>query len=357
MDEDGEAEEFELVLQPHYGPAETAKGKAAEGTTLLSTETAWLALNPDVFYVDEDEEGNEIWPVTFPATSLENPDIEIEVTLDRDGTLTWPEKAKAKTIDDNQMYYLTPLYMELCDACDDDSVKSAKGKEIATTSTNVPDWFLGLKTLRIDNSGDGDGAAELTLHFQQTDNYNSKFSRNWNYAFDTRKYFTKSNPLGKKHSQNQAADGLWYDGPDVNHPGVDYSFMNMPSSLKFPVKSNEVWYQGELDYFPLLPLTGSYHRLIITEQDKKYNKFSARRTSTRVEDVWTYDMSDGQYDYLTTRIDAASHRRGNSDETMLLSGVRRVNYSTVSYATNSGSVTAQRGGFKYVFVMVHRDIY
>ncbi|MBN2731478.1 MAG: hypothetical protein JXR26_03510, partial [Balneolaceae bacterium] len=210
LSEDGWVEEFELILEPHRGASRFANTTSAK----LSAGSTWLALNPDHFYVQEDAQGNEIWPVTFPAVSVDDPDREIEVTLDRDGTLTWPSGVQNKSnsvSSENQMVYMDN--MAVMDPCIDDGpggggtqidpcggggggTGGGSGGNIehpAFQGINTP--FLAIKTIRTDGTGDGSGGSELQMYVEpESYSGSTDFDRQWEYAFDI-KYGEKGLPV------------------------------------------------------------------------------------------------------------------------------------------------------------------
>lgn len=82
IDPDGESEDFVLSLRRyHKNPAKVLR----KGSTQLKASTTYLALSPDRFYLQDDENGNEQWPVTFPAVSLDDPTDKISLTFNKAG--------------------------------------------------------------------------------------------------------------------------------------------------------------------------------------------------------------------------------------------------------------------------------
>jgi hypothetical protein len=216
--DDGYAERFELILEPHRG------GRKIGSSTPVSFSTAstWLALNADRFYVQEDAEGNEIWPVTFPAVSIDNPGRKINITLDRDGTLTWPANVQSKSNaahsgTDNQLIYLDNLAIQdpcpqdseeqQFETCSDGGSDNGNSKSSARFSASGIGTvtFLAIKTIRLDGTGDGSGAAELQMHVDPSyTTYNDKFRKEWQYTFD--------------HKRGMNNRPLWFD---------DFSFFSL----------------------------------------------------------------------------------------------------------------------------------
>ncbi|MGM0586848.1 MAG: hypothetical protein ACQETE_00395 [Bacteroidota bacterium] len=66
VEENGTVENITLSITNHLAPGKYKAG----GDAQLSEENVWIAYNVDKFYVTEDEDGNDIWPVTIPATNL-----------------------------------------------------------------------------------------------------------------------------------------------------------------------------------------------------------------------------------------------------------------------------------------------
>lgn len=412
VDRNGDVEEFELILQPHRGPNRSSLRSSA--TTNLSTESTWLALNPDHFYVQEDSEGNEIWPVTFPAVSMDDPDLEIEVTLDRDGTLTWPSKiqnnfsssapgSSTNIGSDNQLMYVDN--MAITEPCFQDydggtCIDDGGGGGGGSTPTNDPDRFvtseiktasfLALKTIRLDGTGDGSGAAELQMHVEPYSSYSYKFNRQWNFVFDHKRGMT-NRPLwfddfslrgiiingyklyndltgelrssaesifSDRNTRTFAADSRIYQTPDVNYENQDYNFTNMRSwsYLFLPTFQSGYTESSRLSYFPIVPLGSFSWRVLLMEDDTKYPYASGNGRSTLAHNVWTFNMANGSYSNIYTKVDANNHSSGSSDDLMWHSGISNITEYNVNQRLGGDSeiTTISPAGFKYVLKKIYR---
>lgn len=93
-DPDGETEDFVLTLRRYHQNAQkvAAKGKS----TKLKSGTTYLAYSPDRFYLQDDENGNEQWPVTFPAVAMDDSTDKITVTFNKDGFVSSSPSGKTK---------------------------------------------------------------------------------------------------------------------------------------------------------------------------------------------------------------------------------------------------------------------
>lgn len=386
--DDGEKEEFELIVYPYY-QKEDISGKHRGEVSFFDSQTTWLALDPDIFYLEEDESGNEIWPVTFPAVSLNDASVEIEVILAKNGKLRWPDEVQKEN---NRLLYIGTLDIlspddyrtDYEEKYEDYPGKSKNTNSSAAGVTGVD--FLALRSLRlidIDNSSN----AKIQLYLGRGDNYNVKYHRNWTSVFDRRNgyynrplwygllsdlvFFAEKRILGGHITRN--VDGIFdgnmtrsfaidrhvYETPDVQYPNTNYYFTNM-RTWSFIVQGGvQPSYQEVIRQtgFPVAVLTNNYWRFVLVHNKKKYAYTSARRKSTLENSVWTYNMQNGSYSTVTNKMDAASHRYGNSDRVLLNSGVRRITRNNVNTRLNGNSTfTAQNsGGHRYVFEKVNRN--
>lgn len=403
IDDDGDIEEFELILQPHYGSYQISNSSPVA----LSADNTWLALGPDRFYVQEDAEGNEIWPVNFPAVSLDDPGREIVVTLDRDGKLTWPSGIQGKsnsTSSGNQMIYVDNLAnLKSCSSGSDTQIESCGGggggggsgtprndpnrfvnSEIKTAS------FLALKTIRLDGTGDGDKGSELQMHVEPYSSYNEKFKKNWNFVFDHKRGMTNrplwfddfslrgiivngyrlyndlsgelrssaTSVFSDRNTRTFAADSRIYETPDVNFENRDYNFTNMRSWSYLFLPTFESGYSegSRLNYFPIVPLGNFAWRVLLMEDDRKYPYQSGNGRTTLAHNVWTFNMSNGNYNNIYTKVSANSHSNGSSDDLMWHSGISHITQSTVDQRLRGRTEirTLSPGGFKYVLKKIDR---
>lgn len=414
VDNNGDVERFELVLEPHQGGNITGKSKSVS----FNAASTWLALNPDHFFVTEDAEGNEIWPVSFPAVSIDNPERKIEVSLDRDGTLSWPSNVQSKsrtTIQSthNNLVYLDNLaILEPCfqdsdgqqleEICGDDTGGGGIGDSSNDYGPNPPDRFLSseietvpflaIKTIRLDGTGDGSGSAELQMHVDPSYvTYDDKFRRGWQYTFDHKRginnrplwfndfsffsLFSQSFRLytnisgtirssaesvfSGRNTRTFAADTRIYQTPDVNYENVDYNFTNMRtwSYYNFPSFGSSYGEGSQMNYFPIVPLNNtSRWRVLLMEDDKKYPYASGNGRSTLAHNVQTFNMGNGTYNNTYTKVDANNHSNGSSDDLMWHSGISNITEANVDARLGGDSqITAvSPGGFKYVLKKIFR---
>lgn len=253
---DGSINEFTLTLRKARNGGRVAANQIAANKT-----STWIALDPERFYVKENDQGNEIYPVTFLATSMKNPDVKVEVTLHRNGILTWPSEntsnfssntaANMAASSQRQMMYVTAVpvmtsYMiEPCiepgppecgnppppppggggdDGGGNDEGTVAANELQMGDDDKIP--FLAIKTLRFIT--DENNAKEVNMFvapaIADVDNnpftYYS-FSRKWNYSFSE-----KTGRRGFEHTVF-GGDGLWNTVKGIigilkpNYPYVD----------------------------------------------------------------------------------------------------------------------------------------
>jgi len=126
----------------------------------------------------------------------------------------------------------------------------------------------------------------------------------------------------------------------VNYEGVDYSFLNIPivGISANPANPPEPITTGYSDGFPLFNLTvqpGPW-RLVLNEDDKKYQHFATRRgnqhlqSGVYVDDIHTYDMSTGQWSQVSTGFTTYKFNHGSSDDPIRESGVRQITHDNVA---------------------------
>lgn len=279
---DGTTENFGLLLTKGYNP------KQANST--IDKQNTWIALDPARFYVKEDRNGEEIFPIIFPATSLDDPNIKVNVTLHQDGTLTWPTEstndmaANITSSGTQEMLYVTPtpMIIQPCEEdggpgnqfpCDDGGGGDTGGGDGGGQDDNLPVEdiqmpsfpFLAVKSIYTTHDGDPSGGWELQMYVDATDAVQSSmFERRWNYVFDRRygqnglllawgdghwwqvfggsllivTQFITGNYQGAAslefgsifsgwNSRTIAVDGRVYEAPDVNYKNTTYNFTNM----------------------------------------------------------------------------------------------------------------------------------
>jgi hypothetical protein len=314
-------------LVPHFTPTKRLKHIPSVEVT---SEQIFVAWDVDRFYVEEDEEGEEIYPATFPAFSLDNPNLVATIELSRDGSYTATTTAKLAadklTQANIELLYITPIEKEPLDDPD-----------------TVPDDFqldpydagphLKMVSMVIGYTGDGSGNSELQMYVEQGDNYGDKFSKRWDYDF-------KGNGVNL-----MGTDSLLYDEPDINQPGVTYSFSGMSSSgLSGGLPSIR-------HYFPIVKLTTIHHRLFLADDDDYYNKFSNRNYSTKKKVLSTYDFSTKSIYDIQHKISAyQSSAWGTSSDDPLNGGsLRRINDATVNAHSSTQAFKVYNRGFIYEF--------
>jgi len=208
---EGDIEEYYLSITPHLSPItgnSPAKNRNTQqaATGEESSDNAWIALDVDQFYVTEDENGEEIWPVTIPAQSLSDPEEIIEVTVHEDGDLEWPEEITNGTSTSNsktvsalafpEMNYVTADEMEIQDSGDGGTGSSGGGstsssffEEVDKTFDEfeaVEGAFLSLKSIRLHQPKEGSGQPEVLMNVALGDE-NKNIFKKWAHAFDRKK--------------------------------------------------------------------------------------------------------------------------------------------------------------------------
>lgn len=367
-DPDGFEEQFVLATRRYIPPSVGDRAKTAEaGSKTLDPETTWLALNVDRFYLQDDDNGNELWPVTFTAVNMADADREIDITFNKDGLLsTSLEAQKNKSsdgTDDFDLVFVEPMSLE--PPPDDGGGGGGGGggsgrindwsRGEDTGSYGANDTYFGIKVLRLAWTGDGDGAAELQMFVKNNDNYNYNFPNDYKYRFDR---VVRSNPV-EGFGENSIIEGadkgwpydIYYEVPDVNVIGYDYTFTH--GYVSHQGSNYQHFYT---DHFPLFNLTerpGPW-RLVLSDDDKDYQSFSRRQQSDFAIDVQTYYMNDGIWRAVYTGFTVESKSTGSSDDPILESGVRRITqYNAQNRSDFNGNINANKfydGGnrqFKY----------
>ncbi|MEX2485727.1 MAG: hypothetical protein WED10_14235, partial [Brumimicrobium sp.] len=366
-DPDGFKEEFVLGTRRYIPPsADGNRAKAAnKSNKTLDPENTYLALNVDRFYLEDDEQGNELWPVTFTAVSMADPDNEIEVTFDQNGMVssTYSEskhKSDTQTSEDFDLVFVEPISAtnsELEPIRDDGGGGGGGGGSTSrindwsrgedTGSYGAYDTYFGIKNIRLAWTGDGDGAAELQMFVKNNDNYNYNFPVRYKYRFDR---VVRHDPVHggyPEHSIIEGADKGWpyeiyYEVPDVNQDGYDYNFNILGFVSHQGSNYSEFW----SDHFPLFNLSqrpGPW-RIVLSDDDKDYADFSRRQQSDFAIDVQTYHMNDGIWRDVYTGFTVEEKNTGSSDDPILESGVRRV---TEGNAEDRGGFSGNINAYKY----------
>lgn len=374
-EENGDAEDFVLGVRRYIEYSDEGVQKVADIRSLDEEET-WIALSPDRFYLDDDEDGNEIWPITFDAVNLSDPSKKIEVTFNQDGlvtsTLSKDVKSKAALGSPNLLFVET-IPVESCETseCLPDSPppptggngNGSNGNNVhsrggPTGSYGANDIYFGIKTLRMAHAGDGDGALEMQMFVLQNDDYNYNMPVSYQYRFDSR---ASSDPIDSWNPSTyiQGADRGWpyyayYEVPDVNRKGVDYDFSG--NKVFISHQGNNYSIPLYTPSFPLFNLTQQQGpwRLVLVEDDKDYADHSRRRKSNHSESVQTFNMSSGSWSSVQTGFTVKSHQYGSSDDVMYRSGVRNITIDNASQRSTSGGIIVASKNysgstFKYVF--------
>jgi len=288
LNSDGSVSEYYLELTKHHAPfkAESTLNTILSSASPQPGSEAYIALDVDAFYVKDDEQGEEIWPVTFPAQSLDDPNKVIDITVYKDGSIKWPKEKSINTTfstisassgnTSNELYYLQPSELQIC-TIDDNSCSDpgTGGGSTGGGSTSAPSWtdampymevesgeFLALKSIRVHDRRDSGSLAEMLMQIQSMSNDNDVIQSDWDYAFDRkegifgnqgflngisfldvvgaifnpRDLFVKifnnriSNEPDIFNGENTRTfghDGAVYEVPDVNEAGITYYFANM----------------------------------------------------------------------------------------------------------------------------------
>lgn len=385
-DTDGFEEEFVMATRRYIpSPVEDTAKAAEAGSEELDPEQTWLALNVDRFYLQDDDQGNELWPVTFTAVSMANPDNEIEITFDQDGlvsTSLHDQKGKSNNQDpeDFNLVFVEPVpaSMDLPPPGDGDDDTGGGGG--GGDSGRINDWtrgeptgtygaydtYFGLKTIRLGWTGDGDGDAELQMFVKNNDNYNYNFPVSYKYRFDK---VVRKHPINGGYSNHSVIEGadkggsknIYYGVPDVNKIGVDYHF----DGRKGYQKIFGTYEKFDNEYFPLFNLSqhpGSW-RVVLSDDDKDYADFSQRRRSEHADYIQTYHLNDGIWRSVYTGFTVREKSTGSSDDPIRESGARRITTSNAqSRADHNGNITASKSYdngarlFKYRFTLSGSNI-
>ena len=359
INEDGSYEEFLMGIRAYVNNI-TQYQKTISTT---QNDDVWIALNPDKFYLEDDDDGNEIWPVTFTANHITDESRSIEVVFDKNGLVSASEigKFKQSSISNPNLMFLEPIVIEPCfpimqKSVSDDCDGGGGGYNPTNPPSRVNDWSRGeftgdgvgtntyvvLKKMSLATTGDGDGAAELQMFVKKSDNDLHNFPVSYKYRFDR---VWRSNPYTVYDDNTiiQGADkGGWtntyYEVPDINHDGVDYSFDNI-TRYKTDVLFGH--YTESVDYFPLFNLTQSQGpwRFALSDDDKDYADMSRRRigSSYILMDVNTYDMDTETWQLTETGFTTRSHTYGSSDDPNLESGVRNITESNMQRLVNGNN--------------------
>lgn len=344
--ENGEVEEFVLMLRPYFDSAEQYSAAFNGKTAAMKTGTTWLALGPDRFYVHEDKNGNELWPITFPAVSLSNTDQQITLTFNKDGFVSSSlnsAKATNQINSDPQPNIvfveavpvigtnaIEPCYEPGPPECgnpppppDDDNGDGNRinhggnGGAIGGPTAGYQKYFT-INAIQLMASGDGDNYSELQIFVLQNDNYNHNFPEGWHFRFDSK---WEGGPTGDYNTWNRGADGVAYYVSDVNMEGYLYDINPTVVGSGYPGVN--------VNGFPMFDLThqpGPW-RFVFSDDDSDYEDFSIRREDEYADDIWTYNMANGTYSEVYTGFTTDYDTWGHSDDPIRESGVRNITYN------------------------------
>jgi hypothetical protein len=368
---DGQYEDFVLGVRRYVHGVSKAK---TSGSATLSSDNTWLALSPDRFYLQDGDNGNEMWPVTFSAVSMEDPDKEISVTFDKNGYVSSSlssGKVSGNSVSSNSEPNLVfveaipavePNDLEPCEEdpdCDDggqsggranDNTRGDNPRSITTSGTQT---YFAVNSIMLATSGDGDGAAELQMFLQESDDYDGlNMPLKYRYRYDV--VFRQDPICGgcyRNHRNIEGADKEFYKVPDINQAGTRYYF-----SDRWEYNSTSGDYELVFDLnFPLIDLTAhaGHWRLLMSDDDKDYPSFSRVQQTSFTPNIDTYDMSNGSYSDIETGFTFEEKSSGSSDDPRWASGVRKITTNNAQDRVQNGDITAstisEGNTFEYVF--------
>lgn len=351
IEEDVLIDEFVLAVRP-FKNNDNMAAKLAK-----SSDDIWIALDPDKFYLEDDEYGNEIWPITIEGNHISDPDRVIELTFDQTGLVSSVEKSmfKSKAIDDPSIIMVESVPVQPCEiqlkntSTEDGCLPSGGGGGGSNPpSGRINDWSRGestgtygtnqiyfvLKGVQLAVTGDGGSGSELQFFSKKNDNMMHNMPVSYKYRFDA---VFRSHPYANIAYVNTLIEGAdkggpfysYYEVPDINNAGVFYDFDNVYrhylSLLGYP-------YTEKAGYFPLFNLTktdGPW-RFNLVDDDKDYADMSTRRKNTRIMDVNTFHMDTGTWEVVETGFTTKNHRYGSSDDPLLDSGVRQITINNMT---------------------------
>lgn len=380
-DERGRRQGYLLGLE-RLTPRNAAAGK---GAAALDAGTSYLILDPDFFYVHEDAQGNETYPFDVPAVALDGSGAEATVTFVRQGEVEL--KAAGKAMDGDPGIVVIEA-LPYCEANPDDPECSDEGGggggddgdsdtgggsvspeepsfDTGVSPTNV---YLSVSLLRLDDNGEN-GGAELQLYTEPGDDYSLKFSRNRDYDFDTRFIFWHYEFGNQYSTVNRSAyvkNGRrdeWVRVRDVDNVNTDYSFTNMArwyysnqgtcynrDGTFFAPCTGYFQSPTNVDYFPILALGTSVHRLLFAENDHDYDRFSKRHGTEWSGNVETFNMLTKAWETVFTKVNAEYLFSGSSDDVIPRSGIRQINLDNAYNVNPYGAIQLERQGFKHHLV-------
>lgn len=144
--------------------------------------------------------------------------------------------------------------------CTEHVTRGSAGGPTAGTQT-----YFDLLHLRLYDTGDGDGAAELQMFVRNDDDYAGEcLNMEYKYRFDL------VYRGGNYDTLIDGADGVKYFVPDVNQDGIDYKFNELP------VFGTDLTYSQGFPLFDLTNRPGPW-RFVFSDDDRDYKDFTHRR--------------------------------------------------------------------------------
>ncbi|MBO6793179.1 MAG: hypothetical protein JJ895_04660 [Balneolaceae bacterium] len=376
IEDDVLIDEFVLAVRPF----KNSKNMAAKMAD--SNDDIWIALDPDKFYLEDDEYGNEIWPITIEGNHISDHDRVIELTFDKTGLVSSVEKSmfKSKAIDDPSIIMVETVPVEPCeiqlkstssteDGCQPSGGGGGGGYD--PPEVRVDDWSRGestgtwgtdhinfvLKGVQLAVTGDGGSASDLQFFSKKSDDVLKNMPVSYKYRFDP---VARLNPYTASvvNTFIEGADkgfpfNVFYEVPDINYAGQYYSFEGI---YRYLTPLPGIVDVQSVDYFPLFNLTRTSGpwRFVLVDDDKDYADMSTRRKDTRIMDVNTFHMDTGTWEVVETGFTTRNHRYGSSDDPLLDSGVRRVTLENVRQLVDGSfelfiTRSTSNGEFKYKF--------
>jgi hypothetical protein len=153
-------------------------------------------------------------------------------------------------------------------------------------------------------------------------NYDRAYTRYIKYIFDDYYY----------GGESPAADGKTYIVPDINKAGVEYDFLDMGGD-------------PDADYFPFVKLTDKLKRSVLIEDDKKYWEHSHRREDKITKSIGTFNIGTDDYSWLDTKFLTNSHWWGSSDDLIVRSGIRGIDFRNTGGTISGYYKTISHDGY------------
>jgi hypothetical protein len=292
----------------------------------LNTTATWIVPDPDEFYVEDDGEGYEKWPVTVTAYKASDFSQTLKIEFDRNGLTS------KNTVSYDQLLFVRSL--PLVEEVQDDMA----AKQRASDQTKAQ-YHLAVVKMSISSSEDSDGA-ELQLYWENNLDYNLDFSKYHKGRFDQVYYFLHS-IFGTGYSTGAiGSDNQPYLPADVNNANVVYDMSQVQKGGLFIDPSNPTklaWFfpPEYKEYgFPLMQLTLGEtikRRLIAADDDQDYGSFSQWRKGWWTGDLFTYDLDLNVWQLILHRMNADSKQNGSGDDPINYSGLKSLHSGNFDY--------------------------